>query len=72
MATSSQNQGLSKYVTLISSDGFEFVVLREAACISKAIKKMLDGESSSQPRSRYKALMLYEHRELPGIETCKM
>jgi hypothetical protein len=44
MATSSQNQGLSKYVTLVSSDGFEFVVLREAACISKAIKKMLDGE----------------------------
>ncbi|KAH8792100.1 putative Elongin-C [Hyaloscypha finlandica] len=47
MASSSQKQGSSKYVTLISSDGFEFVVLREAACISKAIKKMLAGESRS-------------------------
>jgi hypothetical protein len=45
MATSSQHQGLSKYVTLISSDGFEFVVLREAACISGAIKRMLDPKS---------------------------
>jgi len=44
MASSSQKQGSSKYVTLISSDGFEFVVLREAACISKAIQKMLAGE----------------------------
>jgi len=45
MATSIQNQGLSKYVTLISSDGFEFVVLRDAACISGAIKRMLDPQS---------------------------
>jgi len=43
MAT--DNQSLSKYVTLISSDGFEFVVLREAACISGAIKRMLDPQS---------------------------
>ena len=47
MASSSQNQGLSKYVTLISSDGFEFVVLREAACVSGAIKRMLDPTSES-------------------------
>jgi len=40
------DQELSKYVTLISSDGFEFVVLREAACISGAIKRMLDPKSS--------------------------
>ncbi|KAK2058382.1 Skp1 family protein [Colletotrichum caudatum] len=32
----------SKYVTLVSSDGYEFVVLREAAMISPAIKGMLD------------------------------
>ena len=44
MASSSQKQSSSKYVTLISSDGFEFVVLREAACVSKAIQKMLAGE----------------------------
>jgi transcription elongation factor B subunit 1 len=42
MANTGQNQ--SKYVTLVSNDGFEFVVLREAACNSSAIKKMLDGE----------------------------
>jgi transcription elongation factor B subunit 1 len=47
MANSGQNQIPSKYVTLISSDGFEFVVLREAACISGAIKKMLDTKSQS-------------------------
>jgi transcription elongation factor B subunit 1 len=35
----------SKYVTLISSDGFEFVILREAACVSGAIKRMLDPQS---------------------------
>lgn len=45
MASSSQSQAPSKYVTLISSDGFEFVVLREAACISGAIKRMLDPNS---------------------------
>jgi transcription elongation factor B subunit 1 len=39
-------QELSKYVTLISSDGFEFVVLREAACVSGAIKRMLDPKST--------------------------
>jgi len=37
---------LSKYVTLVSSDGFEFVVLREAACISGAVKRMLDPKSA--------------------------
>ncbi|KAM0323006.1 hypothetical protein ACHAQA_009105 [Verticillium albo-atrum] len=35
----------SKYVTLISGDGFEFVVLREAVMISPAIKSMLDSRS---------------------------
>ncbi|KAI1411232.1 POZ domain-containing protein [Hypoxylon sp. FL1857] len=37
----------TKYVTLVSSDGFEFVVLREAALVSPAIKGMLD------PKSRF-------------------
>ncbi|KAF7891906.1 hypothetical protein EAF00_008208 [Botryotinia globosa] len=43
MATAQQGQ--SKYVTLVSCDGFEYVVLREAACTSVAIKKMLDPSS---------------------------
>jgi elongin-C len=38
---------LSRYVTLISSDGFEFVVLREAVYVSGAIKRMLDPKSAS-------------------------
>jgi hypothetical protein len=38
---------LSRYVTLISSDGFEFVVLREAVYVSGAIKRMLDPKSMS-------------------------
>lgn len=32
----------SKYVTLVSNDRFEFVVMKEAACISPVIKSMLD------------------------------
>lgn len=32
----------SKYITLVSSDEFEFVVLREAAMISPMIKSMLE------------------------------
>ncbi|EGX93396.1 transcriptional elongation regulator (Elongin C), putative [Cordyceps militaris CM01] len=32
----------SKYVTLVSGDGFEFVVLREATMISPIIKGMLE------------------------------
>lgn len=36
---------LSTYVTLISSDGFEFIVRRECAYISATIKKMLDPTS---------------------------
>ncbi|KAG9243535.1 putative Elongin-C [Calycina marina] len=43
---SNSNNGMSKYVTLRSSDGFEFVVLREAACRSGAIRRMLDPKSA--------------------------
>jgi len=45
MATADAS-GPGRYVTLISNDGFEFVVLREAACVSGAIRRMLDPKSS--------------------------
>lgn len=35
----------SPYVTLISSDGFEFIVRRESAYVAGPIKKMLDPTS---------------------------
>lgn len=35
----------SKYITLVSGDGFEFVVLRKAALVSPIIKGMLDVRS---------------------------
>ncbi len=55
MATNSEEKELSKYVTLVSGDGFEFVVLREAACVSGAIRRMLDPKSLPVPslQSRY-------------------
>ena len=40
---SNGNASESKYVTLISRDGFEFIVLREAALVSPTIKGMLRG-----------------------------
>ncbi|KOS23262.1 Elongin-C [Escovopsis weberi] len=39
------DQPVSKYITLASGDGFEFVVLREAALVSPIIKNMLDLKS---------------------------
>ncbi|KAI0205560.1 BTB/POZ protein [Astrocystis sublimbata] len=42
---SSDAPGQGKYVTLVSGDGYEFVVLREAVLISAAIKGMLDPKS---------------------------
>lgn len=35
----------SHYVTLISNDGFEFIVRRDAACVAGTIRKMLDPQS---------------------------
>ncbi|KAH8906728.1 POZ domain-containing protein [Coniochaeta sp. PMI_546] len=34
------------YVTLVSKEGFEFVVLREATLVSPAIRSMLDPEKN--------------------------
>ncbi|KAI6821587.1 hypothetical protein KC340_g11860 [Hortaea werneckii] len=42
MATTSSK---SDYVTLISNDGFSFVVQRSAATISPMVRKMLDPQS---------------------------
>ena len=45
MATNGDDAGdevaASKYITLISAEGFEFVVLREATLVSPTIKAML-------------------------------
>lgn len=38
--------GASKYITLVSADGFEFNVLREAAMVSPFIRATLDPRSS--------------------------
>lgn len=34
--------GATEYVTLVSNDGYEFKLLRSAACIAGTIKKALD------------------------------
>lgn len=36
----------SEYVTLVSCDGFEYVIPRSAACISGTIRRMLDPAST--------------------------
>ncbi|KAK1761082.1 Elongin-C [Echria macrotheca] len=41
MAVNDDDVCTSKYITLVSNDGFEFVVLREATAISPTIKGML-------------------------------
>ena len=43
----SADSSLSTHVTLISSDGYEFIILREAAYVAGTIKKMLDPTSLS-------------------------
>jgi hypothetical protein len=37
----------TEYVTLVSNDGYEFKILRTAACIAGTIKKALDPTCSS-------------------------
>jgi hypothetical protein len=39
----------SEYVTLISSDGYSFIIQRSSACISGAIKRMLDPSCMPNP-----------------------
>ncbi|CCC05269.1 BTB/POZ protein [Copromyces sp. CBS 386.78] len=41
MDATNGNGGASKYITLVSKDGFEFVVLREASLCSDYIRGML-------------------------------
>ncbi|KAF2704570.1 POZ domain-containing protein [Pleomassaria siparia CBS 279.74] len=36
------DSNLTEYVTLVSNDGFEFKILRSAACLAGAIKNSLD------------------------------
>lgn len=36
------SESASEYVTLVSNDGYEFKLLRSAACIAGTIKKALD------------------------------
>lgn len=43
MASSSSNE----HVTLVSSDGFEFVIPHSTACVSGTIRRMLDPSSKS-------------------------
>ena len=38
----------SEYVTLVSRDGYEYIVRRSAACVSGTIARMLDPRSRSQ------------------------
>ena len=38
----------SEYVTLVSSDGFEFVIRRQSAYVAGTIKRMLDPASEPQ------------------------
>lgn len=35
----------SEFVTLVSCDGFEFIIPRSAACVSGTIRRMLDPSS---------------------------
>ncbi|KAI5863579.1 Skp1 family protein [Durotheca rogersii] len=44
-ASSASGSEQSKYVTLVSSDGFEFVVLLQATLVSPVIRGMLDPQS---------------------------
>ena len=38
------SEKVSEYVTLVSNDGFEFKLLRSAACIAGTIKRALNPE----------------------------
>lgn len=48
----------SAFVTLVSNDGFEFIVRRESACVAGTIKRMLDPTSKSCRPDRAKHALL--------------
>lgn len=54
----------SEYVTLISSDGYSFVVQRSSACISGAIKRMLDPSCASIIQQDKVKLLLQRTRRI--------
>lgn len=56
MATGKAEKEPSDYVTLVSSDGFEFLVLRSCANVAGLIKRMLDPQSMSYSFSASKVL----------------
>ncbi|KAG9205845.1 hypothetical protein G6514_006119 [Epicoccum nigrum] len=45
-------ENVSEYVTLVSNDGYEFKLLRSAACIAGTIKRALNPESGFQETTR--------------------
>ncbi|KAH0541287.1 hypothetical protein FGG08_004211 [Glutinoglossum americanum] len=55
MADEAQN--VSEYVTLISNDGYKFVVKRSAACVSGALRRMLDPKSNFSEAIENKATL---------------
>jgi hypothetical protein len=46
-ATKMGDNKTTEYVTLVSNDGYEFKILRSAACIAGTIKRALDPQCSS-------------------------
>lgn len=50
MAANGTTTSPSPFVTLVSSDGFEFHVRRSAACVSATIRRMLDLQSTLPAR----------------------
>ncbi|KAM7202814.1 BTB/POZ fold [Naviculisporaceae sp. PSN 640] len=52
MTTNGDSGAPSKYITLVSQDGWEFVVLREATMISPTIKGMLRGDFAEAQTGR--------------------
>jgi transcription elongation factor B subunit 1 len=44
---------LTGYVTLVSSDGYEFKILRSAACLAGTIKNSLDPTCKLRPTQEF-------------------
>ena len=70
------------FVTLVSNDGFEFKVLRSAACISGVMKRMLDPNSkifqsshlldfdfSSVNLQKYTSMLFFKKRVLHSVNS---